>query len=206
LFLTIELRKLVSEEYLHPVFILKPNSHHSHPSLVLLVYFLPGFIKINLMQASYTNLCWTLGMLTFSGIRYQLHLPLIILTTTFTLHSTWYYSYLTPTVCYTFPPPNPHHLDVQLFTLPKNVSPPHSPPTPPIIFHITSFFYSPSPCPSLWRNRIEADCGSEGMAIGFDPHSGQSKVRLFSLSILTDKIVLAVQSCTPPSTGSLVSV
>jgi hypothetical protein len=34
-------------------------------------------------------------------------------------------------------------------------------------------------------------------------------VRLFSLSILTDKIVLVVQSCrvpTPPSTGSLVSV
>jgi hypothetical protein len=33
-------------------------------------------------------------------------------------------------------------------------------------------------------------------------------VRLFSLSILTDKIVLVVQSCrvsTPPSTGSLVS-
>jgi hypothetical protein len=51
------------------------------------------------------------------------------------------------------------------------------------------------------------DCGSEGM--GFDPHSGQSKVRLFSLSILTDKIVLVVQSCrvpTPPSTDLLVSV
>jgi hypothetical protein len=31
-------------------------------------------------------------------------------------------------------------------------------------------------------------------------------VRIFSLSILTDKIVLVVQSCTPPSTGSLVSV
>jgi hypothetical protein len=49
--------------------------------------------------------------------------------------------------------------------------------------------------------------GSEGM--GFDPHAGQSKVRHFSLSILTDKIVLGVQSCgvpTPPSTGSLVSV
>jgi hypothetical protein len=57
--------------------------------------------------------------------------------------------------------------------------------------------------PSLWRNRLEADCGSKGM--GFDPHSGQSKVRLFSLSIFTDKIVLVVQS-TPPSTGSLVSV
>jgi hypothetical protein len=41
--------------------------------------------------------------------------------------------------------------------------------------------------------------------MGFDPHSGESKVRLFSLSILTDKIVLVVQS-TPPSTGSLVSV
>jgi hypothetical protein len=40
--------------------------------------------------------------------------------------------------------------------------------------------------PSLWRNRLEADCGSEGM--GFDPHSGNSKVRLFSLSILTAKI------------------
>jgi hypothetical protein len=37
-----------------------------------------------------------------------------------------------------------------------------------------------------------SDCGSKGM--GFDPHSGQSKVRLFSLSILTDKIVLVVQS------------
>jgi hypothetical protein len=36
-----------------------------------------------------------------------------------------------------------------------------------------------------------SDCGSEGM--GFDPNSGQSKVRLFSLSILTDKIVLVVQ-------------
>jgi hypothetical protein len=59
-------------------------------------------------------------------------------------------------------------------------------------------------CPGLWRNRLEADCGSEGM--GFDPHSGQSKVRLFSLSILTDNIVLVVQSCTPPSIGSLVSV
>jgi hypothetical protein len=58
--------------------------------------------------------------------------------------------------------------------------------------------------PSLWRNRLEADCGSEGM--GFDPHSGKSKVRLFSLPILTDKIVLVVQSCTPPLTGSLVSV
>jgi hypothetical protein len=41
--------------------------------------------------------------------------------------------------------------------------------------------------------------------MGFDPHSGQSKVRVFSLSILIDKIVLVVQS-TPPSTGSLVSV
>jgi hypothetical protein len=30
-----------------------------------------------------------------------------------------------------------------------------------------------------------SDCGSEGM--GLDPYSGQSKVRLFSLSILTDK-------------------
>jgi hypothetical protein len=30
-----------------------------------------------------------------------------------------------------------------------------------------------------------SDCGLEG--IGFDPHSGKSKVRLFSLSILTDK-------------------
>jgi hypothetical protein len=30
--------------------------------------------------------------------------------------------------------------------------------------------------------------------MGFDPHSGQSKVRLFSLSILTGKIVLVVQS------------
>jgi hypothetical protein len=51
-------------------------------------------------------------------------------------------------------------------------------------------------CPSLWRNRLEADCGSEGM--GFDPHSGQSKVRLVSLSILTDKIVLVAQSCRVP--------
>jgi hypothetical protein len=58
--------------------------------------------------------------------------------------------------------------------------------------------------PSLWRNRLEADYGSEGME--FDPDSGKSKVRLFSLSILTDKIVLVVQGCTPPSTGSLVSV
>jgi hypothetical protein len=52
-----------------------------------------------------------------------------------------------------------------------------------------------------------SDCGSEGM--GFDPHSGQSKVSLFSLSIFTDRIVLVVQSCrvpTPPSTGSLMSV
>jgi hypothetical protein len=51
-----------------------------------------------------------------------------------------------------------------------------------------------------------SDCGSKGM--GFDPHSGQSKVRL-SLSILTHKVVLVVQSRrvpTPPSTGSLVSV
>jgi hypothetical protein len=38
-----------------------------------------------------------------------------------------------------------------------------------------------------------SNCRSEGM--GFEPHSGQSKVRLFSLSILTDKIVLVVQSC-----------
>jgi hypothetical protein len=37
-----------------------------------------------------------------------------------------------------------------------------------------------------------SDCGSKGM--GFDPHLGQSKVRLFSLSILTDRIVLVVQS------------
>jgi hypothetical protein len=61
---------------------------------------------------------------------------------------------------------------------------------------------------SLWRNQLAlSDCGSEGL--GFDPHSGQSKVRLFSLSILTEKIVLVVQSGrvpTPPSTGSLVSV
>jgi hypothetical protein len=32
-----------------------------------------------------------------------------------------------------------------------------------------------------------------------DPYSGQSKVRLFSLSILTDKIVLVVQSPEVPS-------
>jgi hypothetical protein len=31
-------------------------------------------------------------------------------------------------------------------------------------------------------------------------------VRLYSLSIFTDKIVLVVQGCTSPSTGSLVSV
>jgi hypothetical protein len=31
-------------------------------------------------------------------------------------------------------------------------------------------------------------------------------VRLFSLSILTDKIVLVVHQSTPPSTGLLVSV
>jgi hypothetical protein len=45
--------------------------------------------------------------------------------------------------------------------------------------------------------------------MGFHPHSSQSTVRLFSLSILTDKIVLVVQSCrvpTPLSTASLVSV
>jgi hypothetical protein len=45
--------------------------------------------------------------------------------------------------------------------------------------------------------------------MGFIPLSGQSKVRLFSLSILTDKIILVVQSCrvpSPRSTGSLVSV
>jgi hypothetical protein len=45
----------------------------------------------------------------------------------------------------------------------------------------------------LVRSFWSSDCGSEGM--GFDPHSGQSKVRLFSLSVLTDKIVLVVQSC-----------
>jgi hypothetical protein len=47
-------------------------------------------------------------------------------------------------------------------------------------------------------------CGSED--IGFDPHLGKSKVSLFSLSILTDKIVLVVHSCkvhTPPCTGWL---
>jgi hypothetical protein len=52
-----------------------------------------------------------------------------------------------------------------------------------------------------------SDCGSKG--VGFNPHSGQSKVRLFSLSILTDNIALVVQSCrvpTPPSTGSLMSL
>jgi hypothetical protein len=38
-----------------------------------------------------------------------------------------------------------------------------------------------------------SDCGSEG--IGFDPHTGKSRVMLFSLSILADKIVLVVQSC-----------
>jgi hypothetical protein len=59
-------------------------------------------------------------------------------------------------------------------------------------------------CGASVRN---SDYRSESM--GFDPHSGQSKVRLVSLSILTDKIILVVQSRrvpTPPSTGSLVSV
>jgi hypothetical protein len=51
--------------------------------------------------------------------------------------------------------------------------------------------YSVSLSPSLWRNRLESDCGSEGM--GFDPHTGQSKMKLFSLSIITDKIVLLHQ-------------
>jgi hypothetical protein len=32
--------------------------------------------------------------------------------------------------------------------------------------------------------------------MGFDPHSGQSKERLFSLSILTDKIVVVKRMCT----------
>jgi hypothetical protein len=70
-----------------------------------------------------------------------------------------------------------------------------------ICYPDNTFFSQRSP--SLSRNRLEADCGSEGMR--FDPHSGQSKVRLFSLSILTDKDVLVAQSC-PPSTGSLMSV
>jgi hypothetical protein len=56
--------------------------------------------------------------------------------------------------------------------------------------------------PGLWRSRLESDCGSEGM--GFDHHSGQSKVRLFSLPILTDKIVLVVQSCRVPTPLSMV--
>jgi hypothetical protein len=75
---------------------------------------------------------------------------------------------------------------------------------PLVSFSDGDYFILSATCrPGLWRNRLESDCGSEGM--GFDPHSGQSKVRLFSLSILTDKIVLVVQS-TPPSTGLLVSV
>jgi hypothetical protein len=44
-----------------------------------------------------------------------------------------------------------------------------------------------------WCGRASVDYGSEGL--GFEPYSGLSKVRLFSLSILTDKIVLLVQSC-----------
>jgi hypothetical protein len=46
-----------------------------------------------------------------------------------------------------------------------------------------------------------SDSGSEGM--GFDPHSGQSKVRQFSLSILTDKSVMVVQSCRVPTSNFL---
>jgi hypothetical protein len=52
-----------------------------------------------------------------------------------------------------------------------------------------------------------SDYGSEGM--GFDPHSDKSKVGLFSLSILTDKIVLVVQSCkvlTLPFPGMVIPV
>jgi hypothetical protein len=55
-------------------------------------------------------------------------------------------------------------------------------------------FLSPEPMAQLIGGY---DCGSESM--GFDPHSGKSKVRLFSLSILTDKIVLVVQSCKVPT-------
>jgi hypothetical protein len=76
-------------------------------------------------------------------------------------------------------------------------------------YNHTRFWTPPrhKPEPVVQSISTKSDCGSEGM--GFDPHSSQSKVRLFSLSILTDKIVLVVQSCrvpTPPSTGSLVSV
>jgi hypothetical protein len=47
-------------------------------------------------------------------------------------------------------------------------------------------YFTTKVVPSLWRNRLEADWGSEGM--GVDPHSGKSEVRLFSLSILIDKL------------------
>jgi hypothetical protein len=51
-------------------------------------------------------------------------------------------------------------------------------------------------CPNLWRNRLEAlTADLKGGGGWYDPHSGQSKVRLFSSSILTDKIVLVVQNC-----------
>jgi hypothetical protein len=52
-----------------------------------------------------------------------------------------------------------------------------------------------------------SDCGSEGM--GLDPHSGKDEVRLFSMSILTGKIFLVVQSCnipTPQFSGMVIPV
>jgi hypothetical protein len=72
-----------------------------------------------------------------------------------------------------------------------------------VYVHVWSSFTYGSWSRACGASVRSSDSGSEGM--GFDPHSDQSKVRLFSLSILTDKIVLVVQS-TPPSTGSLVSV
>jgi hypothetical protein len=59
--------------------------------------------------------------------------------------------------------------------------------------HLDSFTFTYVPLYSFTfvaQSVGDSDCGLEGM--GFDPHSGQSKVRLFSLFILTDKIVLVV--------------
>jgi hypothetical protein len=72
--------------------------------------------------------------------------------------------------------------------------------------HNTVILYKSFPEPVAQSVR-GSDCGSEGM--GLHPHLGKSKVRLFSLSILTDKIFWwfrVVRSLLPPFPKVVLSV
>jgi hypothetical protein len=66
-----------------------------------------------------------------------------------------------------------------------------------LLFVVNLFIVMPLNDSILRLLHFAQACGASvaSLTMGIDPHSGQSNVKLLSLSILTGKIVLVVQNC-----------